>query len=459
VHVVEHGPDSAHQRDVQLWFGGAFALRLINRENQLGYTVPTVAPGRLRAAERRPKPLPISPHLTRPGQEALFAARRDWSRIGHTLDQLPTLTAGASTLLAEFGRYAEHRQFHVGTRADNARALYVVLAWLGADAPVPEADLTALALTDHTLRSRHAVRFLADSNLLLPDSDRQVDARDKAVQRRIDEFEEPLASELRRWVQVLRGEGRRPHPATPFTTMLRSWAVEYDTLRQVTSQDVRSAIEELHGNPAKDRATALRSLFRALKQERLIFRDPTRGISRPSLTMLPTPIPTDRLRGLLDRADGSMAKLVVALVAIHGLGLTTVKRALVSDLDLARGRLIARLTAGPHTLYLDEVTHALALAWLRERHRRWPVTTNPHLLLTRQTAAMATDPPVSPLAVLTIFDTVGIRAIQLRRDRILDEARVTADPVHLMRVFGISATTAMRYVYAAHPERKSTLPR
>jgi hypothetical protein len=47
----------------------------------------------------------------------------------------------------------------------------------------------------------------------------------------------------------------------------------------------------------------------------------------------------------------------------------------------------------------------------------------------------------------------------LRQDRILDEARHTADPVHLIRVFGISDTTAMKYVYAAHPERRSTLPR
>jgi hypothetical protein len=35
----------------------------------------------------------------------------------------------------------------------------------------------------------------------------------------------------------------------------------------------------------------------------------------------------------------------------------------------------------------------------------------------------------------------------------------TADPIHLMRVFGISTTTAMKYVYAAHPERRSNLPR
>jgi hypothetical protein len=41
----------------------------------------------------------------------------------------------------------------------------------------------------------------------------------------------------------------------------------------------------------------------------------------------------------------------------------------------------------------------------------------------------------------------------LRIDRILDEAHETADPVHLMRVFGIAPDTAMKYVKAAHPHR------
>lgn len=35
----------------------------------------------------------------------------------------------------------------------------------------------------------------------------------------------------------------------------------------------------------------------------------------------------------------------------------------------------------------------------------------------------------------------------------LDEARETADPVRLMRLFGITSYTAIRYVRTAHPER------
>ena len=58
-----------------------------------------------------------------------------------------------------------------------------------------------------------------------------------------------------------------------------------------------------------------------------------------------------------------------------------------------------------------------------------------------------------------IFTPLGLTPGQLRRDRILDEASHTADPVHLMTVFGISAKTAMNYIQAAHPERRPTLPR
>jgi hypothetical protein len=51
-----------------------------------------------------------------------------------------------------------------------------------------------------------------------------------------------------------------------------------------------------------------------------MFRDPTREISPPAIRRLPVPIPASQIRGLIDRADGPMARLVVALIAIHALG-------------------------------------------------------------------------------------------------------------------------------------------
>jgi hypothetical protein len=74
-------------------------------------------------------------------------------------------------------------------------------------------------------------------------------------------------------------------------------------------------------------------------------------------------------------------------------------------------------------------------------------------------ADMDTQPPITTKHINGILRPLGVSPSALRQDRILDEARHTADPVHLMRVFGISVTTAMDYIYAAHPERRSSLPR
>ena len=128
---------------------------------------------------------------------------------------------------------------------------------------------------------------------------------------------------------------------------------------------------------ARNLLPALRSLFRALRQERIIFRDPTSGITLPAMRRLPVPIPTDQLRGLIDRADGPMAKLIVTLIAIHGLGKKETTLLLTDDLNLSSGRLLVRRSTGQHTVYLDELTHAHAIAWLSDRHRRWPRTANP----------------------------------------------------------------------------------
>jgi integrase len=87
-----------------------------------------------------------------------------------------------------------------------------------------------------------------------------------------------------------------------------------------------------HVARAHNLRTALRSLFRALKRERLIFRDPARSITVTRASKLPRPLPSDRLRGLLDRAATTVAKLAVALVAIHALRPVELRRLYLADL-------------------------------------------------------------------------------------------------------------------------------
>ncbi|MGH3192296.1 MAG: hypothetical protein ACRDOL_34615 [Streptosporangiaceae bacterium] len=469
LHIDQHGPEAREQSWVQLWFGGELAPRLALRSGTLGYVAPHQK-GRARAAARRPPAHPVSPHLAVPGQGTLFDARRDWSCIAvGSLDRLPSLTPAAKALLAEFQEHARAEKWDEQVRRLAARSLRIVLAWVGADTPVPEADIRSLPAHRPGTNARRMVQFLASRGLLIPDPARDADIHEQAIERRLRGLPSGIAGELRRWILVLRGEGRRPHQPMAFETIrkylgylypvLTDWSGQVATLREITSDDVRHALRQRPGQPAQDLAAALRSLFRALRQERLVFRDPTRGISVTAVVRLPVPIATDRLRGLIDRADGPMARLTIALIAIHGLGKGEVLRLLLDDLDLPSGRLLVRRNLALHTVYLDDLTRTLAVAWLRERHRRWPVTANPHLLVSQQTAAMDTLPHVSDMVMTEIFRPLGLTPSGLRQDRILNEAQHTADPVHLMRVFGISDATAMKYVYAAHPERRSTLPR
>ena len=234
-----------------------------------------------------------------------------------------------------------------------------MLAWVGADAPIREADIRGISADRPGTSARRMIQFLACRDLLIPA--READPHEQAIERRLRGLPAGIADELRRWVLVLRGEGRRPHQPMAFETIrkylgylypvLTAWSGPVASLREITPDDIRHVLRQRPGQPAQDLARALRSLFRALKQERLVFRDPTRGISVASVVRLPVPIATDRLRGLIDRADGPMAQLTVALVAIHGLGKLEVPRLLLADLDLPDGRLLVRPPPGtPSTL-------------------------------------------------------------------------------------------------------------
>ncbi|MFI5831417.1 hypothetical protein ACIA6C_29880 [Streptomyces sp. NPDC051578] len=106
-------------------------------------------------------------------------------------------------------------------------------------------------------------------------------------------------------------------------------------------------------------------------------------------------------------------------------------------------------------VYLDVFTLRLTREWELQRHRRWPDSSNPHFFVTRNTAVDDSGPPISAGVVQLLFQRVGLPAGQLRVDRIVDEARHSADPVRLMELFGLSNLSATRYVLTAHPDKKS----
>lgn len=432
------------------------------------------APGDITTARRairpaRPRPAqPVSPHLADPAQAVLFDARRDWSFLNAgELDQLPSLTPAASVIAGELDRHARACGWTSASRNNATKTLRILLAWIGAGAPIPEADIRALHARPGTT-IRRVLQFLGERGMVIPDPARQGTAVERAIQQRVATLPEGIAGELLQWVKVVRGEGRRAHRELPFSSVrsylnclypvLAAWSQHITSLREITRDDIQAALGQRPGVTAHNLLPALRSLFRALKQERAIFRDPTRGITLPAMRRLPAPIPADLLRGLIDRAGTPIAKIAVALIAIHALGKKETTRLLLDDPDLPRGQLLVRRPAGTHTIYLDELSRTLMTGWLRERHLRWPLTRNPHLLVTSQSAAGTAGPPITLGVLDAIFGRLGLSPSKLRQDRILDEARHTADPVHLMRVFGLTANPAMNYVRAAHPERRPTMP-
>jgi integrase len=271
-------------------------------------------------------------------------------------------------------------------------------------------------------------------------------------QRRVTELlndvPEQFRDDVRAWVAALRGEGIRRSPPLRWVSVrnyvnfahptLCHWGARCASLREITPDDIKEAIYARTGGSRGQVQTALRSLFRGLKRERRNFANPAAGVSVRLVPRAPRPLPSDRLRGLLQRLDTPRDQLITALVAVHALGISDMRGLQVDDLDRRRGTLRVVRQGREFLVVLDELVLQMVTDWLRVRATRWPATNNPYLLISGHTAQ--TRGPMSRFGLEASFRRLDITPNQLRTDRILDEARHTADPVQLIRVFGLGTT-------------------
>ncbi|MFC8247356.1 hypothetical protein [Streptomyces chartreusis] len=451
----------------QLWFAGPHAPGLAVGRTSL---TPAARKGRFADKRRRARAAleagrRLSDHLVDPAQSELFPApARDWSRLDPTLT--PALSPEASTLIEDFTCYLRGRGWSVHAFNGTLRTLRLLTGHLGARVPIQETDIRALASLHPNLHGPRLINYLRLRGLLAGQA--AVAPELRRARTRADRLTHPAFTHaVHTFIDVLLGGGRREgtprrpktieNYVTALTDTLNAWAAAGLTNpRQVTTKHIEDALDPLSGHPAHRLHTALRALFRALKRERLVFRDPARNVSLPSSRSIPQALPSDRVDGLLDRLTSSRDRLMVALVAIHALQpghLTTLHR---TDLDLTRGRLKRRRPGQmDHVIYLDAFTLRLLTAWEHERRWRWPDSSNPHLFVSRHTAVDDSAAPISAGQVQNIFRRAGVPAGVLRADRICDEARHNADPVRLMDLFGISNLSATQYVLAAHPEKRA----
>jgi hypothetical protein len=374
------GPDASLDGSTQLSLGGPFAPRLRNHGRKLGYE-PTRWKARDLAIRRRPAPPPVSPHLVDPAQPELFAVRRDWSVLTHGTTELPSLTPAAARIIDDVQQTSAAARWQPDAVRDNVRTLRILLGWLGAEEPIAEEDIGALTATIPHTTSGRVLSLLEGRGLLIPATSRATSADQQWAELHIAQLPEPIDDQLRIWVKVMRGDGRRRRRLRSWTVIrnylyttlptLRDWSTRHASLREVTEADARAAIQKTTGTTAQTHRTGLRSIFTALKQERVIFRDPTRGTVLGKVDNLPTGLRDDQLRGLIDRADCALRRLVVALVAIHAIGPKELRALTVAGVDTARGTLKSPPTRTlPHRLPRTSGSPLIMALFIPRRARR-----------------------------------------------------------------------------------------
>ncbi len=132
--------------------------------------------------------------------------------------------------------------------------------------------------------------------------------------------------------------------------VLRAWAAAgHGSLREITPDHIRETLPP-EGSARSLIGQALRSLFRVLKERKIVFTDPTARI-RTGKPETRDPLPMD---------------------------LTILRQALTST-DPARAA--GRLRLPERTVPLAEPVQDRIAAWLDHRGRRWPRTINPHLFI------------------------------------------------------------------------------
>ncbi|WP_406429248.1 hypothetical protein [Streptomyces sp. NBC_00147] len=432
----------------QLWFGGDIDIYV----NKTGRDLNSARDRQAQQLRSESRYWPR--HLIDPAQLELFpASERNWKAVQNP--GLLRISEPGQSIISELDQLARDQAWSSATRKKSLRTLRVLMAWLGTETPILERDVVGVGDLSPHYNTVRVAGFLQTKGMLTLDSD-AIGTHEASVHRWVDQAPAQFQADLRSWIAVLRGQGKRPSPPMRWGTIrgytlhvvsvLGTWE-HLASLGEVTEQEVKTAAVNYSV------FTSLRSLFRALRRERRIFRDPARNVHLTTPARVPRPIPADRLRGLLNLAGGAKDRLALVLMAVYAVRPKQVAEILLDDLDRSTGRLrIRRPNRLDHVICLDEFALRLVKEWLAERHHKWPLSTNPYLIVSPLTALHIDRPAVGIANFSTLRDRIGINFTQLRQNRLLDEARETADPVRLMRLFGITSYTAIHYVRTAHPE-------
>lgn len=410
---------------------------------------------------------PRTPRLTPPSRQERRAAltRVSWRQERlFTIDPDPELikarALAADRDLVQYCReiVAEHAARHGWSkrqRNDVIRSLRL-LATLQA---TPGAKINAtevLQLPHYAANISSTLDVLAAAGLLIDDRTAPIE---RYFAGKTDGLPAPIKAQLEIWLDVMvngsttapRQRSRDPQTLRiqilGIAPIIHAWAAQgHQSLAEITREQIRDAL------PASSTQRhwaelGLRSLFRLLKARKLIFTDPTRGLSKTHTnTTVPLPLDTEAIRQALNSPDPAVA-LAVALVAFHALTSRQLRQLKLTDI------VDGRLTLDTRDIPLAAPVRVRLRAWLDHRARRWPHTINPHLFITRISA-----PRLTTIGAQFPWRDTNLSPQALREDRILQEIHATGGDIRrLYDLFGLTVDSAMRYATALnHPNLETT---
>jgi SAM-dependent methyltransferase len=317
------------------------------------------------------------------------------------------------------------------------------------DAPIKASTVLSFAGTTTSYSITRVLAFLAGLGLL--DDDRP-DVLGGWITARLADVHPAIRAETDAWISILRHGGPRRHPRAEATIrqkidyiapFLLDISTRHASLREVTATEITAWLQGRRA--AAHQLLAIRDLFKTLHQQRIVFTNPTRDLHPGSAPKtIPTPITPDALQAIAHAAAADPAlHMTVALIGVHGLYPHQARQLPLDAIDLHNGRLAYDHRNRP----LDEFTRNAATGYLAHRHRRWPTTTNPYLLVNHITAHSIQ--PVSSRWMLHLFADLPVTPWQLREDRLLEEAaHADGDPLHLAAMFGLGPQASLRYTTA-----------
>ncbi|MFI5675747.1 site-specific integrase [Streptomyces cellulosae] len=399
--------------------------------------------------------MPFEPPIE-PGQQRLFDTHRDLTRFRRPSTHEQWLNdALAVDHIARAWHAAqataEAHGWSARLLAEIRATLLTALCCRPADEPVRYSELQPLAAARRLPVERTAA-LLAELGMLIDD---RPSSLDRAFDRQLHSVAPAIRADAEDWLRQLLSGTPRSRPRSRETVgeylraaapLLRAWSSSHDHLREITVDDVRKSLAELPAGSARTQALiSLRSLFRHLRSQRRIFRNPTARLA-PGSVSLPAILPLSETdyQQVVAAAATPEHRLALALSAVHAARPGDIRRLQLEDVDLGD----RRVTIAGHVRRLDDLSLKAVKEYLVHRRARWPSTANPHLLVSGRT--VYDTRPVTSYYINNLFRGHKATLDRLRVDRWLEEALNRGpDPLHLAAVFGISTASAIRYAQAA----------